>query len=80
MWSTYGLTTLVAFLGLSTFRKCESLRTEKLVEQENGNGNNAIYYRESMGSELVLCALKVGEPRQPGGLCGSSCRKNKGFM
>ncbi len=50
--------TLVAFLRLSTFRKCESLRAEKLVEQENGHRKNAIYYRESMGTDVVLCTLK----------------------
>ena len=58
--STYGLTSLVAFLRLSTFRKCESPRTEKLVEQENGNYAN--YYRESTGSQLVFCARKRYTP------------------
>ena len=53
----HGLSILPAFLRLSTFRKYESSTAEKLVLQENAHGDRAIYYSESIGTELVVCTL-----------------------
>ncbi len=42
--------TLDVILRLSTFRKCESLTTEELVQQESAHGDHAIYYSKSIGA------------------------------
>ena len=57
--STHGLSALPTFLRLSSFKKYESLTTEKLVQQENAHEDHAIYYSESMRTELTVCTLHM---------------------
>ena len=50
--------TLAAFQRLSAFTKCESLKTEELVQRGNAHGDHGIYYSKSMAAYLVVCTSK----------------------